>query len=392
MEDLSRINGKKSRKGLWISLVVIVILLIGAGVGGYQYYTIQKDKTDYSALNVKSKKEVQVQVKSGATASEIASELSKAKVLRSERAFMNYVTVNNVSDLKAGYYLFSPADNVKTIVKSLRQGGAAYPLNGKDTITVREGETIENIATEVGEKTNFTKDEFLKAVNDQDFFNSLKEAYPGLLDSEVDSQQAGDIRYKLEGYLYPATYDWKTAKTVNELINQMVYQDYVQMKDKFDAIKKSGMTVHQVLTLASLVEREGIDEASRKTIAGVFENRLAINMPLQSDIATKYALDTNKTNLSNSDVQSDNPYNLYKFSGYGPGPFNNPSSQSVDAVLNPSDRDKGYLYFVANLKTGKVYYSKDYDEHLGKSGDLEATNQSVGSEADAKNSSNSSSK
>ena len=188
MEDLSRINGKKSRKGLWISLVVIVILLIGAGVGGYQYYTIQKDKTDYSALNVKSKKEVQVQVKSGATASEIASELSKAKVLRSERAFMNYVTVNNVSDLKAGYYLFSPADNVKTIVKSLRQGGAAYPLNGKDTITVREGETIENIATEVGEKTNFTKDEFLKAVNDQDFFNRLKEAYPGLLDSEVDSQ------------------------------------------------------------------------------------------------------------------------------------------------------------------------------------------------------------
>ena len=333
-----------------------------------------------------------MQVKSGATASEIASELSKAKVLRSERAFMNYVTVNNVSDLKAGYYLFSPADNVKTIVKSLRQGGAAYPLNGKDTITVREGETIENIATEVGEKTNFTKDEFLKAVNDQDFFNRLKEAYPGLLDSEVDSQQAGDIRYKLEGYLYPATYDWKTAKTVNELINQMVYQDYVQMKDKFDAIKKSGMTVHQVLTLASLVEREGIDEASRKTIAGVFENRLAINMPLQSDIATKYALDTNKTNLSNSDVQSDNPYNLYKFSGYGPGPFNNPSSQSVDAVLNPSDRDKGYLYFVANLKTGKVYYSKDYDEHLGKSDDLEATNQSVGSEADAKNSSNSSSK
>lgn len=102
----------------------------------------------------------------------------------------------------------------------------------------------------------------------------------------------------------------------------------------------------------------GIDEASRKTIAGVFENRLAINMPLQSDIATKYALDTNKTNLSNSDVQSDNPYNLYKFSGYGPGPFNNPSSQSVDAVLNPSDRDKGYLYFVANLKTGKVYYSR----------------------------------
>ena len=139
------------------------------------------------------------------------------------------------------------------------------------------------------------------------------------------------------------------------------------------------------MTLASLVEREGIDEDSRRTIAGVFENRLDVKMPLQSDIATKYALDTDKTNLSNEDVKSDNPYNLYKFSGYGPGPFNNPSLQSIQAVLNPKDRDKGYLYFVANLKTGKVFYSKDYDEHLGKSGDLESTNESVGNAADSSN-------
>ena len=386
MDDLSRLNGKKSRKGLWITLGVVAVLLLGgAGYGGYQYYTIQKDKTDYSALNAKSKKDVQVQIKAGSDSATIAKDLDKAKVLRSERAFMNYVLTNNVSDMKAGYYLFSPSDTVQEMVKSLRQGGSAYPLNNKETITVREGETISNIANEVAAKTHFTRDEFLKAVNDDAFFKRLQAAYPGLLDSEATSDQKDQIRYKLEGYLYPATYNWKDTKNVNELINQMVYQDYTQLKGQFDAIKKSGKTVHQVLTLASLVEREGIDEDSRRTIAGVFENRLDVKMPLQSDSATTYALDTDKTNLSNEDVKSDNPYNLYKFSGYGPGPFNNPSLQSIQAVLNPKDRDKGYLYFVANLKTGKVFYSKDYDEHLGKSGDLESTNESVGNAADSSN-------
>jgi UPF0755 protein len=290
---------------------------------------------------------------------------------------MNYVTVNNVSDMKAGYYLFSPADNVKTIVKSLRQGGAAYPLNGKDTITIREGENVEAIATEVGEKTSFSKDDFLKAVNDEAFFNRLKEAYPGLLDSESSSKMTSQIRYKLEGYLYPATYDFKDVKTVNELINQMVYQSYVTYKPLFEDINKSGMTLHQILTVASLVEGEAADETNRGKIAGVFLNRIAINMPLQSDVTVKYALDTNKANLTNDDVKVDSPYNLYANSGYGPGPFNNPTVDSVKAVLHPIDRDKGYLYFVANLKTGKNYYSKTYDEHLGNQSSVDSTNQTV---------------
>jgi len=372
---------KKSHKGLWATIIIVIILIV-AGVGGYQYYSVQRDLSDYSALNTANKKNVQIQVKPGSSAQQIANQLDDAKVLRSAPAFMHYLKTHNGQDLKAGYYLFSPADNVQTIVKTLQQGGSAYSLDGKDTVTVREGETISDIANEVALKTNFSRDAFLKAVNDQAFFDRLKKAYPGLLDSEVNSEQADKIRYKLEGYLYPATYNWQDAKNVNELINQMVYQSYVQFKDVFDRVKDSGMTMHQVLTLASLVEREGIDNDSRQTIAGVFENRLDIKMPLQSDVATKYALDTNKTNLSNADVRSDNPYNLYKFAGFGPGPFNNPSKNSVEAVLNPKDRDKGYLYFVANLKTGEVFYSKDFNEHNGKSDKVQATNDAVGA-ADA---------
>lgn len=377
----TRNRKRRSRKGKG-RLIILFLILIALIAGGVSFVMSYQDKRDYSALNSQDKKNKQVKIKDGENSEEIANKLDKAGLIRSKKAFMHYLSAHNISNLKSGYFLFAPSDSVSAIVKTLRQGGASAPLNNQDTVTVREGETIDDIATEVGEKTKFTKAEFLKAVNDKAFFNRLKSAYPGLLDSEASSKQVKDIRYRLEGYLYPATYNWKDSNNARELVNQMVAQSYTQLKGKFDAIKNAGLTVHETLTLASLVEREGIDQDSRRTIAGVFLNRIDKNMPLQSDIATKYALKTNKTNLSNKDVQSTNPYNLYKYSGYGPGPFNNPSAESIEAVLNPKDRDKNYLYFVANLKTGKVYYSATYDEHLGKSSDLEAGNTAVGNSAD----------
>lgn len=369
---------KRSRRGTG-RIIVMIIILLAIVAGGVSFVIHYQDSRDYSALNTQDKKSKQVKIKDDANVDEIADKLDNAKLLRSKSAFKHYVAAKNISDLKSGYYLFAPSDTVAQIVKTLQHGGASAPLNNQATITVREGETIDDIATDVNNKTKFSRADFLKAVNDKAFFNRLKAAYPGLLDSEASSKQVKDIRYLLEGYLYPATYNWKDANNVRELVNQMVAQSYLQLKDRFKSVKESGLTVHEVLTLASLVEREGVDQTSRQTIAGVFLNRVDDKMPLQSDVATKYAMKTKKTNLSNKDVQSKNPYNLYRYAGYGPGPFNNPSLDSIDAVLNPIDRDKHYLYFVANLKTGKVYYSANYDEHLGKTGDVQDTNDAVGS-------------
>ncbi|GEA94387.1 Aminodeoxychorismate lyase [Weissella viridescens] len=361
-------------------LLILVVALVLFGVGHHIY--VQHDEKNYAALDVKNKKTKEVRIKDGSSTQMMAQTLKKDGVLRSKRAFNHYVTSHNYSDLKAGYYELSPNMTVQQIVTALRMGGSAVPTNSKNVVVVREGETVDNIAKEVGEKTTFSAASFRKAANDPKLFKTLQEQYPGLFDSAA---KAKNVRYHLEGYLYPATYTWRDAKTVDELVEMMVQQEYIALQPRFQSIKKSGMTIQQVLTLASLVEREGIDNDSRRTIAGVFLNRIDAKMPLQSDIATKYALKTNRTNLTNKDVQSDNPYNLYKFSGYGPGPFNNPSVESIDAVLHPKDRDKGYRYFVANLKTGKVYYSQSYDDHLGKSGDLEATNESVGNAADSAN-------
>lgn len=364
-------------------LLIIVAALIIGGIGHHFY--VQHDQKNYSALDKNTKKNKEVRIKDGLSVQMMAATLKDAGIIRSKRAFNYYVSSNNYSDLKAGYYELNPSMTVPQVVNALRMGGSAVPTNSKNVVIVREGENIDDIAKEVGEKTKFSADSFKKATNEKKFFDTLKEQYPGLLDSAGKSK---DIRYRLEGYLYPATYTWKDAKTVNDLVEMMVKQEYIVMQPRFQQIKKSRMTIQELLTVASLVEREGVDNDSRRTISGVFLNRLDQDMPLQSDVATKYALQTKKTNLTNKDVQSDNPYNLYKFSGYGPGPFNNPSVESIDAVLNPKDRDKGYLYFVADLKTGKNYYSQSYDDHLGNQAGVEANNQSVGNAADKKKSNN----
>lgn len=377
---------EKKRNGRGRKLAIIggvVVALLAVGGGAFAYH--EKQITNYTALSPKSKKMKSVHIDNGESASAIAKQLQKEGIIRSSDAFMNYVGDHNVSQLLSGYYQLSPSMTVGTVAKKVAKGGSPYPINSHNAVTVREGENAESIAADVAQHSKFTKDEFLKALNDQAFLGRLKEAYPGLLDSAISAK---DVRYHLEGYLYPATYNLKGMTNVNQVINQMVAKSYSEYQPYFDQIKKSGMTVQQVMTLASLVEREGVDQTSRGIIAGVFLNRIDINMPLASDVAVKYALDTNKPNLSNKDVQVDSPFNLYKNPGYGPGPFDSPSVDSVSAVLNPLDRDKGYLYFVANLQTGKIYYSKTYDDQLNNTSKVQNANDAVGSSA----SSNSSSK
>ncbi|AIG65941.1 endolytic transglycosylase MltG [Weissella tructae] len=357
----------------WMKVLLVVVLIFI--VGGSIFNGIQNDKKDYSALNTKDDKTREVRIKEGSSPKQMASALKEAGVLRSERAFVNYVSSENYTDLKAGYYQLSPAMPVKDIVLALRLGGSSVPSNNKNVILVREGEIIDDVAKQVGEKTNFSEKSFLKAVNDKELFNKLKADYPGLLDSAA---KAKGVRYLLEGYLYPATYNWQDAETVEDLVTMMVRQEYIALKPYFKDIEKSGMTVHEVLTLASLVEREGVDKESRGKIAGVFLNRLDIDMPLQSDVSTKYALKTKRANLSIKDVQTKDAYNNYVHAGFGPGPMNNPSVNAVAAVLNPKDRDQDYLYFVANLKDGKIYYSHDYNAHLGLTDSVQADNDEIG--------------
>ena len=346
----------------WI-VGVIAVLAVVVAIIGFNYVN-----SSLQPYNANSKEDIVVKIPIGSSSKQIAKTLEKDKVIKSATVFNFYVKAQNYTDFQAGYYTFKQSMDMNHVVKQLQKGGSAEPTGtASNTVLVREGVTIDQIGDQIQKSTKFKKKDFLKLMKDKSYMKELQKKYPELLDSSMAKK---NVRYHLEGYLFPATYGLYKGETLKELVNQMVEKDNEIMKPYFETIKEKGLTVQQVLTLASLIEREGVTEKDRKKIAGVFFNRIDIDMPIQSDISVMYALNTHKTKLSNKDVRVDSPYNLYKNAGYGPGPFNTPSVQAIEATLNPSDRDENYLYFVANLKTGKVYYSHTLQEHESKNSSL----------------------
>jgi len=370
---------KRSRTGFYTFLVIVVVLALGLGSFGGYYYV---KATNYTAVNAKDTTKVNVHIEQGSNAQQIGQLLTDKKLVHSPLAFKHYIETHEATNLRAGYYVLSKSMNMKKIVETLLTGGSDVPLNDKHVLTMTEGEGIATFAKKVGASKKFTEQEFLAAVNDQDFLDRLAKKYPKLLKSAMT---ATDVRYRLEGYLYPATYNYDAYKNVNELIVAMVDKTNTEMQPYYAEIAKKKMTVQEVMTVASIIQGEGVGDKNMRIISGVFFNRLAINMPIQSDVAVKYALNTDKVNLTVDDVNVDSPYNLYKNPGFGPGPFNNPSIQAVKAVLNPLDRDKKYLYFVANLKTGAITYSTNQEDHDAAVAKVDAINQAMENSSSSSN-------
>ncbi|MGR3741623.1 endolytic transglycosylase MltG [Companilactobacillus sp. DQM5] len=348
-------NKKEANKIVRGVIIAVIALVIVVGIFGAHYIN-----TSLQPFNKKDNSEIIVKVPMGSSSNEIADQLQKKKIIKSAMVFNYYLKAHNYSDLRAGYYSFKPSMTLNQIVLKLQKGGSSVPLQGK-RVVVREGVTIDQIGDSIAANTKFSKKDFLNLMTDKSYIQELANKYPDLLKSSLDSKE---VRYNLEGYLFPATYNITKKMTLKDLVNSMVAKENQEMTPYFNTIKSKNLTVQQALTLSSLIEREGVTKKDRRKISGVFFNRIDAQMPLQSDISVMYALNKHKRSLTNKDTSVDSPYNLYKNVGFGPGPFNNPSIESMDAVLNPQDRDKGYLYFVADLKTGKVYYSKTYSQHL----------------------------
>lgn len=341
---------------VWWVAGIFVTLLVIVGLMGARYV-----KSSFGAVNKHAEQTINVEIPIGSTTKDIAALLAEKKVIKSAMVFDYYVKSRNYTDFQAGTYGLKQSMDLRQVIAALRtdDGSVAKPVAH---VLVREGVTIETIAAEMDKlnkkDSNLSKAAFMKLMKDKAFFNRMRAKYPELLKSAA---KAKNVRYRLEGYLFPATYDVAKGMTVATLVDNMLAKTDQVMAPLYSKIKDADMTVQEVLTLASLVEREGVTEESRRKIAGVFLNRLAIDMPIQSDLTVMYAMNTHKKNLSNKDVQFKSPYNLYVHSGFGPGPFNQPSLQAIQAVLNPSDREAGYLYFVANMKTGKILFAQTLD-------------------------------
>lgn len=336
-----------------VTIVVITLLFVG-GILGFSVY--RYISSGLKPLDTGKSAKIAVEIPSGSSNKTIGEILEKENIIKSGMIFNYYTKFNNLTGFQAGNYNFSPSMTLDEISKVLQGGTGTGTADVK--LTIPEGYTIDQIGDAIEKNLKIKKEEFLDLMKDEDFFNDLLKEYPNLLES---ASKAEGVRYRLEGYLFPATYDFYKGTDLKAFVTQMVAKSDAVMTPYYQEIKDKSLSVQEVLTLASLVEKEGNNENDRRKIAQVFFNRLAAPMPLQSDISILYALDTHKELVTLEDTQVDSPYNLYVNQGYGPGPFDNPSEQAIKAVLNPQANN--YYYFVADLKTGQVYYAETFEEH-----------------------------
>lgn len=344
---------KKRRLKKWVRILLRVILvlfiLLIVGIIALSFL--------FSAPQSKSEV-IEFTIEEGQTVYQVGDKLKQEGIIRSEFAYKVYVKLNNVNSYKAGVYKLDKSYPLKDIVSLLT--GDYYKEEGT-SITFKEGKNIRQIAKDISDNTNISEGDFLSVMEDDNYINELINKYWFL----TDDIKNDDIYYPLEGYLFPETYNFNKNVTAKEIIETMLDQEDEVLSKYKSKIDSSSYSVHEIVTLASLVEQEGIYDDDRKMIAGVFYNRLNAGMSLGSDVTTYYAakVDLGERDLTSSEINTYNPYNTRGpgMNGKLPvGPISNFSETSLSAVLSPTDSD--YYYFVAD-KSGKTHFTRTYEEH-----------------------------
>ena len=351
MENLKETlnNTKKLNKKSKIIILVVAILILLCIIPIIWY------NTSLGAVSKESTK-VEIEIPIGSGSSAIGSILKENGLIKNELAFKIYVKLNNVSGLQAGTYQIDKSWNVSEILEFLKTGKV---MKDQVIITFVEGKNMRWIANKIEECTNNTAEDVYNLLKDEEYIDSLIEEYD-FITNEIKNK---NIYYPIEGYLFPDTYYFNGEDvTVKEIFKVML--------DKMESILsgieiKTGLTTHELLTMASIVELEGTNEAARKDIASVFYNRIEKNISLGSDVTTYYAygIDMGERDLTKSELNSYNPYNTRGPNMLGKlpvGPIASPSLSSIEAAANPNETE--YLFFVAD-KNGKVYFTRSNSEH-----------------------------
>ena len=341
---------KKIMKYFMIALLVIVL------VGGFFTWNYIKGETQ--PVDTAQTELVAFEIEQGASVKEVSKALEKEGIIRNSKLFNFYLKFKNVSGFKSGLYHVSKSMTLDEIIAELSGQGKDKDQNATKVL-IREGEQLTEIAKEVEKSTKYSAEDFMAKVQDEDFLRYLVQKFPKLLTQSYNGYQ---VKYVLEGYLFPATYDMNDSKTLQMLITEMVAKTDEVMSKYYDKILASDYTLQEIMAMASLIEKEGTKLEDRKKISSVFHNRIKENMKLQTDVSVQYALGEHKEALSLEDLEVDSPYNLYQNYGVGPGPYNSPSEDSIVAALEPENTE--YLYFLADIHTKEIYYAKTYEEHL----------------------------
>lgn len=303
------------RYAYWFSALALALF-----VGGYALMLAPPSKFPSGDIVV---------IARGASVSDIAKELSDAHIIKHPAVLQFALRISGASGrVQAGAYLFSAPENVLTVAYRLSTG--AYDLSPV-RVTFPEGVTVRDIA------------------------KKITEALP-----LVSAQEIISLGKSQEGYLFPDTYFFPLDATAASILDAMRKNFSTKTTSLVSDIEASGHSVADILTMASLVEKEARTDVDRRIVAGVLWNRLALRMPLQVDAVFGYIFDRDTYSPSLEDLKVDSPYNTYINPGLPPGPICNPGIKSIQAAINPTKTN--YLYYLTG-KDGLMHYAKTYAEH-----------------------------
>nr|WP_245347457.1 endolytic transglycosylase MltG [Cohnella lubricantis] len=300
---------------------------------------------------------VRVTIAKGMGAKSIAEELEQSGLIRNAFLFSAWLKYKNEgAGFQAGDYDMMPGLTLEEIVAKLNAGDTIAAETVK--FTIPEGFTVEQIADRLVKEAGINKDKFLQEMKD-----------PNVLGASMWTKEIPEnasLKYPLEGYLFPETYEMKKGSSEEDIIDRMVAELDRKLgqlpEDWQTTMEERGLNLHQLLTIASLVEREVMLDDERAKVASVIENRLEKEMPLQIDATIQYALGKQKEKLSTDDLKIDSPYNTYLNQGLPPGPIASPSLKSIEAALYPEDTD--YLYYVTKKDGSNQHlFATTYKQH-----------------------------
>ncbi|WP_397444119.1 endolytic transglycosylase MltG [Peribacillus sp. R9-11] len=342
------------RKIIMITIASLVLLIGIVGLVGFLYINSAMKPVDPDDDTIKK-----VKIPIGSSVNGISTLLEEQGIIKDARVFKYYIKFRNESGFQAGEYKLSPSMPIQDIVTSIKTGKLMKEATMK--ITIPEGKQLIQIADIIAVKTDQDPKEIFKKLNSEKFVNSMQERFPELLTSEIENK---NVLYPLEGYLFPATYDFYEEKpSLEAVVIEMLKKTEETLQAYETQMNKKDYSVHQMLTFASLVEEEATAQVDRGKIASVFYNRIKKDMPLQTDPTVLYAKGSHKSKVLYKDLEVKSPYNTYKNKGLPPGPIANAGTTSIDAVLKPEKTD--FLYFLATPE-GEVLYSKTLEDHNNK--------------------------
>mgnify|MGYP001157865902 CR=1 FL=1 len=332
-----------------IIIIAVIILVIFIILGALLYFYIQNGI--YKPFKTNKTEPKVFEIKPGQGALGIAFNLEKQGIIKNRYLFAFYVSNYGKEEaLQAGKYLLSPNMSIAEIVSKMENGEV---IKEDVVITIPEGFSLKKIEKRLN---NSFPEGSVKFEISKFKVSDFQTKYDFLKDAPVDSN--------LEGYLFPDTYIFKKESSAKDVVEKFLDNfDKKLSSDLREEIKNQGKTIHEIVTLASIVEKEVKTKDDREIVAGIFWKRLKNQQPLESCATINYIIGEDKWVYTREEIENAvSPYNTYLNKGLPPGPISNPGLESIKATIFPKETD--FNYFLTDPKTQKTIFSKTYDEHL----------------------------